>query len=159
MARIRPAIFGAALAIGFSPVESRAEFDVTDDAHRVVQAEAQARKDARAAAEAARTAQAVDTLYEPSYGAWLDAAGAGRTRMIQWMGGLYSGVLWSNAEATARGQPPIFCPPPQARMTGQGVANLMMAQLRGGAQPARNQPLGAVVVSVLKAAFPCRAAP
>jgi hypothetical protein len=79
--------------------------------------------------------------------------------MIQWMGGVYSGLIWSNAEVTARGQAPIVCPPPQVKMTGQKVMTLMTAQLRGGAQPARDQPLGEVVVSALKAAFPCRAKP
>lgn len=159
MARIRLAIFGAALAIGLSPVVSRAQFDPTDDAHRVVQAEAQARIDARAAAEAGRTGPAVDSLYEPSFGEWLDATGAGRNRLISWMGGVYSGLIWSNAEWTARGQAPLFCPPPQAKMTGQRVMNLMTAQLRTGAQPSRDQPLGAVIVSALKTAFPCRATP
>ena len=122
-------------------------------------AEAQARIDKRAAADAARSGQAVDSLYEPTFGEWVDAAGAGRGRMIQWMGGVYSGLIWSSADVTARGQAPLLCPPPQVKMTGQRVANLLTAQLRAAAQPAPDQPLGAVVVSALKTAFPCRAAP
>ena len=124
-----------------------------------MQAEAQARQDQRAAAEASRTAQTVDSLYEPTFGAWLAATGAARNRMILWMGGVYSGLVWSNAELAARGQAPIFCPPSQAKMTGQRVMTLMAAQLRGGAPPSRDQPLGAVVVSVLKTAFACPAKP
>jgi hypothetical protein len=159
MARYRLASFGAALAIGLSPGGARAEFDATSDAHRLMQTEAQARKDRRAAEDGARTTQAVDSFYEPTLGEWLDARGAGRNGMIQWMGGVYSGLLWSNAELAARGQAPVFCPSSQAQVTGQGVAALVAARQGAGAPLSRNQPLGAVVVSAVKSAFPCRAAP
>jgi type II secretory pathway pseudopilin PulG len=159
MARIRLAILGAALAFGLSPASARAEFDATADAHRAAQAAAQARKADRAAAEQARSAPTLDPVYEPTFGEWLDATGAGRNRMILWMGGVYSGLAWSNIELAARGQAPIFCPPPQVRVTGQDVVNLVTAQARGGVQISRNHLLGGVVVSALKTAFPCPAAP
>lgn len=163
MARIIFAVIGATLAVGLSPVQSRAEFDPSADAHRVVQAEAEARKAARAAAAAPQPVQVLvpvlGPVYEPTYGEWLDATAAARNRMILWMGGAYSGLAWSDAEATRRGAAPIFCPPPQMTMTGQIVMELVAAQGRGAAQPARSAPLGAVVVSALKSAFPCRATP
>jgi hypothetical protein len=152
-------MFGAVLAIGLSPAVSQAEIDATSDAHRAVQAAAQARKAERAAADAARAAQALDPVTEPTFGEWLDATGAWRNRMVVWMGGAYSGLVWSNAEASARGHAPIFCPPSRATMTGQKVMTLVTAHTRGGAQIPRNRPLGAVVLSAMKAAFPCPATP
>jgi hypothetical protein len=71
MARICLAIFVAALVVGLSPVGARAQFDPTFDAHRVVQAEAQARIDKRAAADAAGAGRPwTRSMSRPSASGW-----------------------------------------------------------------------------------------
>jgi hypothetical protein len=71
-----------------------------------------------------------------------------------YISGIYTGLQWANVNAVKAGQPPIFCAPKEPLEIKQVIQILAKFVSRG--RDLEELPVGIVLMTALKDAYPCR---
>jgi hypothetical protein len=83
----------------------------------------------------------------------------GQSWFESYIDGIGEGYKWANAELAVRGQPPLYCPPPNLVLYTQNYLDLLdrylAARLRDGGDP-NTILLEQLLLQALQDAFPCK---
>ncbi|MBC8337344.1 MAG: hypothetical protein ISR51_00590 [Rhodospirillales bacterium] len=78
------------------------------------------------------------------------------TRLI----GTYEGIGWINALNDQEGRPPVFCPPPDFKITVKYLRGMLDEEIRIHTFSKKpyppNSPMDAIVMFAARARFPCK---